>query len=126
MKLIGIDYGARDVGIALSDDTGAFAFPVSVLPNDASLVEQIATTTAQERVEGIVLGESRNFQGEENKIMGDIHRFKGMLESKLHLPVFLEPEYLTTAQAARHGGDKAMIDAAAAAIILQSFIDKKK
>lgn len=123
MRLLGIDYGAKRVGLALSDTEGRLAFPKEVLVNDATLVDTIATIVADEGVEGIVLGESRNFQQEENVIMKKVRAFGTDLSLRLGIPVFYEPEFLTTAEA-KHFEKPGLRDASAAAILLQSYLDK--
>ena len=124
MKLLGIDYGSKRIGIALSDGRGKLAFPHSVIPSDKEVVAKIGKIKDSEEVEGFVIGDSRNFQQEENSIMGKVHDFKKALEKEFNLPVHLEPEFLTTLEA-KHYGKEGMMDASAAAIILQSFLDKQ-
>lgn len=125
MRHIGIDYGAKRVGVALSDETNSLAFPHSVAENGDGLVGEIGRIAAENGVGRIVVGESKDYQGNDNEIMGGILRFKSDIESVLGLEVVLEPEFLTSAEASRATGD-AMLDASAAAIILQSYLDKKK
>lgn len=86
-------------------------------------MEEIGEITKKENISEIVIGESKNFAGEPNKIMSDINKFKDKLESELNLPVNLEPEFLTSVQAKKFTGENKMHDASAAAIILQSFLD---
>jgi putative Holliday junction resolvase len=123
-RYLGIDFGSRRVGIALSDEEGKFAMPRAVLPNDRYLFGEIKNTCAAHNVKAIVMGESKDFKGNPNPIMKDIEFFKGELERELQLPVYLEPEYMTTEQAGREQGVNALIDASAAAIILQSYLDR--
>jgi putative Holliday junction resolvase len=124
MRYLGIDFGQKRVGLALSDEDGKMAFPHSVIANGKNLLEEIERTIRRERIGAIVLGESLDFRGEPNKIMAQIEGFKKELEQKTGLPVHLEPEFLTSAQAERIQGKTEMHDASAAAIILQSYLDK--
>lgn len=126
MKLLGIDYGTKKVGIALSDEGGRLAFPYAVISNIGSLLEDIRNICEKEAVDTIVIGESQDFGGKPNPVMKKIGPFKKKLEEKLGLPVFLEPEYLTSKQARNIQEDSALTDASAAAIILQSHLDKHK
>ena len=132
---MGIDYGDKKVGIALSDDSGSMAFPKEVMLNDDQLLENINNIIKKESVLEIVLGDSRNFDGEPNPIMKRINVFKVLLEKLTEISVVFEPELLSTKEA-RHlpvrsrtqiGGqeDVKIVDASAAAIILQSYIDRK-
>lgn len=124
MKHLGIDYGGKRVGIAVSDDDGKMAFPHSVIANGTGLLEEVGKIIKEEKIEAIVMGESKDFQGKPNKIMGEIEKFKKNLEERFGLAVHLEPEFLTSAQAERIQGKTELHDASAAAIILQSFLDK--
>ncbi|OHA93815.1 MAG: hypothetical protein A3E02_02330 [Candidatus Zambryskibacteria bacterium RIFCSPHIGHO2_12_FULL_38_34] len=145
MKYLGIDFGSKRVGIAVSDETGRLAFPHSVIPNNDGLVEKILEIVKRENIEEIVVGESRDFKNIPNKIMEKIEEFKAVLEEKTKLKILFEPEFMTSSQAergimsrrpdtqsirgtgsrlkSREKND--MHDASAAAIILQSFLDKK-
>lgn len=122
--LLGIDYGQKNVGIALSSEDAVLAFPEAVLKNKEAL-SKIKEVCQKRKITGIVLGQSLDFKGKPNPIMKNILSFKKELEDELKVPVYLEPEFLTTAQAAQEQGRHEKIDASAAAIILQSFIDKK-
>ena len=124
-KLLGIDYGKRRVGLAVSDDLGRLAFPNVVLENDSSILEKIQKIIKDENIDTIVVGESKNFKGEPNEIMKDIEEFVGILKKENSARVFLEPEFMTSQQAERIVGKNDMNDAGAASLILQSFIDKR-
>src|SRR5690606_17020543 len=125
MKLMGIDYGSKRVGIALSDDGGTLACPRTVLPSDSRRVSAIAELVASQNIEGIVIGESKNFSGGENPIMEDIRQLKTELEAVLSIPLYFEPEFLTSKEAEHIQGKNDMHDASAAALILNSFIARK-
>lgn len=88
MKYLGIDYGEKRVGIALSDDGGNIAFPKEILENDANLVQAVADLCQRERVEAVVLGESRDYHGHENQIMKQVKAFQEKLSEKITLPIF--------------------------------------
>ena len=126
MKLLGIDYGTERVGIALSNEEGTWAFPKEVLLNNDLLMGNLAKVIENEKVGEIVLGQSLNFKREDNPVMGDIVKFKERLEERFKLPVHLEDETLSSAAAARLQGEHAKIDASAAALILDSFLQKRR
>jgi|ERR1035437_5991906 putative Holliday junction resolvase len=126
MKLLGIDYGTKRVGIAISDDDGTVAFAKSVLPAGPELVSEIEKMCTDEKVEGVVIGESKNYKGEENVIMKAVHLLKKDLEEKLKIPMYFEPELMTSMEAQHIQGQNEMSDASAAAIILQSYIERNK
>jgi putative Holliday junction resolvase len=124
MRLLGIDYGAKKVGIALSDDKGLMAFPKAVLPNDNFLMTEVKALIKGHDVSLVVLGESKDYKMKENLIMSKVHAFKRELETDTGVEVIYEPELLSSHQAAHFQGKTDMIDASAASIILQSYIDR--
>ena len=125
MKLLGIDYGAKNVGIASTDESGEFALPRTVLQNDENLLKAIEKICRDENISKVVLGESKNFQGNDNQIQSEILEFKKSLESS-GLVVVFHPEIMTSLEAQQIQGSNQMLDASAAALILKSFIDTNK
>lgn len=136
-KLLGIDYGRKKVGIALSDETGTVAFPKEIIKNDSELINHIAHLIDKENISKVVIGKSTDYKGEDNPVMEQIHQFKRALEKRLVVPIYFESEFLTSLEAQRKPKEVSRlksrkqkvhkhIDASAAAIILQSFIDKNK
>ena len=126
MKVIGIDYGAKRVGTALSDERGMFAFPKMTLLNNKTLIPDLVAFIQKERVEKIVVGESKNFQGKENPIMRGARYFAKELEQETKLPVHFEPEWYTSVEARRLTEMDGEVDAEAAAIILGSYLKKTR
>ena len=124
MALLGIDYGTKKVGIAVTDEIESVGLPLVVLPNNVSLLREIGKVIAEKHISGIVIGESKNLKWQDNPLMKRIHMFAEELKSAFGLPVTLEPEFFTSA-AARYGSEEEMIDASAAALILQSVLDKR-
>lgn len=102
------------------------AFPKIVLQNKAGLVESIVKICKDNEVQAIIIGDSRNYNQEENDIMERAHEFKRALMDTIGVPVYLEPEFMSSAQAEIIQGKNDMHDASAAAIILQSYLDKQK
>jgi RNase H-fold protein (predicted Holliday junction resolvase) len=110
------------------------------------LAEKILEIIQKEEIGVMVVGESLNFNGEPNAVMKNIEKFVEELKTKTEVNIFYEPEFLTSHQASigigsrrpkesRGSGSSILInqnreknnmhDASAAAIILQSFLDKK-
>lgn len=123
MRIIGIDYGSKRVGVALSDDEGKFAFPKEVIGRDEGVLDRIKNLAQENGVSTVILGESRDFGGRENFLMKSVNVFKEKLE-KEKFTVVLEPEYSSSVEAGRFQGVGEMHDASAAAIILQRYLDK--
>ena len=126
MKYLGIDYGEKRVGIAISDAEGKVAFPKVVLENNAELTQKILDLCNESKVGAIVIGESKNYKGEDNKISPKIIYFKRELSLVAKVPIYLEPEFMSSMQVEKTFGKTDMLDASAAAIILQTFMDKEK
>lgn len=126
MKRLGIDFGSKKIGIALTDDAGAMAFPHAVVPNDEKFLSYLENLVAERKVQEIVVGHSLNNQGDPNQIHAAVETL--LLDITLHIgiPVYLEPEQYSSQQAAQVQGKHSMLDASAAALILDSFIIKQK
>ena len=125
MRILGIDYGSKRVGVAVSDEARQFALPVSVVSNTSTLTEEIEKIAIDHETKEVVMGESRNYKGEPNVILLDSMEFKKKLEEK-GFTVYLELEFMSSVQAERWQGKSALTDASAAAIILQSYLDRKR
>lgn len=126
MKYLGIDYGEKRVGIAISDNEAKVAFPKVVLENNQELLKKITDLCLENEVGVIVIGESKNYKGEDNKISPKIIFFKRDLANVIKIPMFLEPEFMTSLQVETTFGKTDMLDASAASIILQTFMDKNR
>jgi putative holliday junction resolvase len=135
MRYLGIDYGTKRVGVALSDEEGKIAFPHAVYASDEKLLSEIARLVEENDIENVVIGESKDYSGEDNPLMGDIIAFAKNLKEIVPVKVVFEPEVLTSA-AARRQFESAevrsrkekkvrLVDASAAALILQAYLDKE-
>lgn len=124
MKYLGIDYGTKRIGIAISDDEGTFAFPYSIIPADTTLFESIKIIVEKEKVESIVIGESVASNGAPNELVEQSLRFKKKLETFFSVPVYFEREGYSTVEAHRYQVKAGNRDDSAAAIILQRYLDK--
>ena len=136
MRYLGIDYGTKRIGIATSDEGGSVAFPLTTVPAGRDALDKICELVKENKIEKIIIGESRDFKGEANAVMEDIAQFKTDLAELSGLPVEYEREFFTSAMAARQFApdEKSRkenpshedLDASAAALILQSYLDKHK
>jgi putative Holliday junction resolvase len=123
MKYIGIDYGTKKIGIALSDDQGEFAFPKEIVAAPDALA-RIAQLCEQEAFDGIVMGESLATNEAKNALADAAKRFADALAAKTGLPIHFEREGFSSAEAHRFQTTAGDRDDSAAAIILQRFLDK--
>ena len=122
MKIMAIDMGERRVGMASTDDSGNFALPREVYPNDGELVAKILEFKLKNAIDRVVIGESRNLDGRENEIMKEVYKLRDALVAQ-GVEVVLHPEIFTTQEAIRLQGENRMVDASAAALILKNYIE---
>lgn len=125
-RYLGIDYGSKNVGLSLSDEDGQMAFPLKTVKNDVSLFGEIKSIAEKESIGVIIIGESLDYSGKENPVMKKIRVFAEKLKAETGLPIFFEPEFLTSREAGHIQGENEKSDASAAALILKSYLDKKK
>lgn len=125
MRYLGIDYGAKRIGLAISDESGVLAFPYVILENTKNKILEIKKTCEKEAVGFIVVGESLDYKGQPNAIKKEIDTFVVALKEAMEMPVAEEREFLTTQQARFYQTTRKRVDDSAAAIILQSYLDRK-
>ena len=135
-RTIGIDYGSARVGVAVSDPLGIFASPLETVPS-AKIIDYLQSYAVSETVERFVVGWPMNLNGAPAEAAADVEAFlKRLRKAFPQVPVELEDERFTSVLAHRamiDGGmkkserrDKNSVDRISAAIILQSWLDKKK
>lgn len=130
MRVLGIDYGAARIGIALGDTESCIASPWKILDgrDRKTLMQELIQIIQAERVEALVVGMPRRLhdQAEESTQTQEVRAFIFGLH-ELALPVFEENETWSTQLAARQmkdRGEKGKRDDLAAAVILQSYLDR--
>lgn len=125
MRYLGIDYGKKRIGLSLSDEGAQFAFAKETVPNDATAIDRIGQIAARENVGAFVIGDARALSGAENPITNEVEDFAKFLGAHTGLPVEFSREAWSSMEAARFAPKgKEHDDAAAAAIILQRFLDQ--
>ena len=136
-RTIGIDYGRARVGVAVSDPLGIFASPLETVPATKIIDYLQKYAAGGETIERFVVGWPLNLDGRPAQAASDVEAFlKRLRKAFPGIPVELEDERFTSVLAHRamiDGGmkkserrDKASVDKISAAIILQSYLDKKK
>jgi len=124
MKYLGIDYGSKRIGLAVSDEEGRIAFPREVVKSGGEkTLRYIERFCESEKIGAIILGQSLDYKGKANPIQVAIANWKSKIENLTGLPVHYQSEILTSALAKRSTA-KANIDSSAAALILQAYLDK--
>lgn len=135
MRIMALDVGERRTGVALSDSLGWLASPLTVLKSSSREAELAAVVelTQSHRVEQIVVGYPRSLDGSVGPQAQRVDKFVEQLRNRLPaMPVVLWDERLSTAQAERlihetgRRVQRERIDAAAAAVILQSYLDAQR
>ena len=127
MRYLGIDFGTKRIGLAISDENATLAFPYSVIKNEGDIVFAISEICNKEKIGKIIIGESKDLKGNENPINIKCKELGKQLSEKTKLPVDFEWEFFSSHQAENiAGGKNKMTDASAGAIILQSYLDKEK
>ena len=136
MKYMGIDYGTKRIGVAISDESGKFAFPKVIVSSGARALADIVNLIEQEGVEQIIVGNSIDAMGNRNSIMEDVEVFIEQLHSLTGLPIgFMDERFSSTAVrsfdfekpiANTRGNSRPTdhIDDRAAAIMLQRYLDR--
>lgn len=131
MRVLGIDWGEARVGLAVSDETGTIASPYRVLPNDDELMANLVRAVADVGAMEIIIGYPLTLTGQEGPAADVVHEFALQLQKRVAVPLKFVDERLTTKaaeQAMREAGASAKkikktADAAAAAVILQTYLD---
>lgn len=126
MRLMGIDYGTKKLGIAFTDEGGQMAFPHSVIPNTPKLLDVILGFITEKNVAEIVIGHSLNKDGKPNAVHAAVEALMLDLTLATGLPIHLEPEQYSTQAAIQLQGRNTETDASAAALILDGYLTRKK
>jgi len=142
MRALGVDFGGRRVGLALSDASGTLASPWRTLEHrgddDAvadDLAREITALAAQdEGLATVVLGRPARLDGRPTELTGRVTAFAARLRARVRVPVILQDERLSSREAeSRLAGRerdwrkrKAKLDAAAAAVFLQDYLDESR
>lgn len=127
MRYLGIDHGEKRMGIAISDPEGRIAFPKRVIFNrgNTRMMEQIRSLLQEEGISEVVVGLPISMDGGETDETRNVRRFAEELKKNTVLPIHFENEVLTTRLVEQFGVKKEHTDEAAAALILQSYLDKQ-
>jgi len=136
MRVLGIDPGARRVGLALSDDEGRIASPHATLEvkSVAAVAAAIAAAASALEVERLVIGLPLQLDGREGESARRVRALAAKIAERCALPVVFWDERLSTRaaeRALREGGvrgakQRALVDQVAAALLLQSYLDAQR
>lgn len=135
-RILGIDWGERRVGVALSDPLGITAQPLAFLPggNEGDLLDALARLVEEREVERVVVGVPLHMSGARGARARKTEAFMARLAKRLSVPVEGWDERLSTAAAERSlremglSGKKRRrkLDVASAQLILQGYLDRQR
>ena len=137
MRILGVDYGQKRIGLAVSDDGEVIASPLEVVDSGGEMIgdaRKIARIAKAEDCGRIVVGMPMNLKGERGPAAQQAERFVKTLRNQTPLPVVVWDERLSTAQANRsllaadvsRAGRRGRVDKIAAALILQNYLDAQR
>ena len=144
-RYLGIDYGDKRIGIAISDEEGHFAFPKTIIQNHPTAherrdfkeniniyayaieeIKKIISLEPRSKIEAVVVGLPQNFSSQDTEQTKKVRAFVEVLKKEIDAEIIFENEILTSRQIEKTGASsKAMIDASSAALILQGYLDRK-
>ena len=135
-RFLGLDFGGRRIGVAVSDELGLTAQPVLTLErkNAKQDMKSLGRLLRRFGCAAIVLGHPLYLSGDVSPQAEKTQAFASMLKEEFGLPVHLWDERLTSAEAHRHlqaagrpaSGHREVVDQVAAVLILQSFLDTRR
>lgn len=125
MKILGIDYGEKRIGLAVSDETQTLARELDIWSPE-KFWAQIAELIAKEAIVQVVVGLPLNMSGEKTQKSEQVQAFVDELSKLINQPVELTDERLSSVMAAQVAGTDENIDSLAAQIFLQNYLDKNK
>lgn len=136
MRIMGLDYGSKTVGVAISDELLITAQPLITIERKSEnklrkTLAKIEELIEEYKVSFVVLGYPKNMNNSEGERVERTHEFKEHLERRTGLEVFLQDERLSTLESekvlieagVRREDRKDYIDKIAASVILQSYLD---
>jgi len=135
-RILGIDFGTRRIGLALSDPTGTLASPLPFLENGGP--QKVATALQElgqtHDIQSVVIGMPRNMDGTYGPAAQKVREFIAQIQPHLSAKIICQDERLTTAQASRDLSQMGLnqrelrkkVDSSAACLILQQFLDRPR
>ncbi|MBI4913608.1 MAG: Holliday junction resolvase RuvX [Acidobacteria bacterium] len=135
MRWMALDHGTKRIGIAFCDEREILATPFDVWPQEGeATLDRLARLAKEEGAQGLLVGLPRHQDGAESATAPAARAFGRALAGRTGLPLCFINEHLSSAEAERllaqrgvkPGNRKARLDAAAAAVILQDFLEDRR
>jgi putative holliday junction resolvase len=125
VKILGIDYGTKHIGMAISDETQSLARELTIL-SPQEFWQGLNELIAAEEITKIVVGLPLNMSGEDTEKTKEARAFAEKLQTQSSVAVELVDERLSSSMAEQIAGTSKHIDSLAAQIILQTYLDRNK
>ena len=135
-RIMGIDFGIKRIGIALSDSLKMFAYTHKTILNNQNTFNELKDIIEEKNISEIVLGIPNEERASKTSIVKEVHNFKTQLETKFFLNIILWDETYTSVIAQQRilesvtkknkRKNKDLLDMHSAAIILQEYLDSIK
>lgn len=133
-RMLGLDIGERRIGVAISDELGMIASPVGMIPRASDVAAEVRSLIARYNAVRLVAGLPIGLSGREGPQATLVREFTDALAAEIDLPLDYWDERLSTAVAerslieggARRNKRKERVDAVAAAVILQGYLDNQR
>lgn len=130
-KAIGIDFGLKRTGIAITDDSGIIASPLIAIASE-KLMAFLIDLIPKQKIKVIVLGFPTSLDGTDTHITENVRLLKEALEKQFNLPVELQDERMSSSRAmqaihqvgkAKQKKNKGLVDTISATLILQDYME---
>ena len=128
-RILGIDFGKKNVGVAVSDPQGLIAFPRGIIKVQSEQEwKKIQDIIQGEEIEKVVVGLPLRLAGSMGKSAVEVQEFIDHLSALIHIPVHTFDERFSSVACERvlHGHGKKRIDDCAAAFMLQGYLDSQR
>ena len=133
MRILALDHGTKRIGVAVSDETKTIALPLEYIPAEpfADILVRLKKLLAEKEADLVLIGLPRNMDGSYGPAAQKVEAFVAVLKSAITVPIKMWDERLTSTMAnramiqgnVRRDKRKEKVDAMAAAILLQSYLD---
>lgn len=129
-QFLSLDVGAKRTGLAMADSDVRLAYPVTTLETNSDIFQHISQIVTQRGIDSVIVGYPRNMSGEPTAQTGDVEKFVESLKGHIECPVIFQDESLTSVEAEarlvarQQKVAKPDIDAEAASIILQDYLEQ--
>lgn len=125
MRILGIDFGTKRIGLAVSDESHTLARELDIVSPKA-FWQQLDELVAQQGIERIVIGLPLNMSGSATQKTEQVQAFSDQLQERVQVPIEFMDERLSSVMASHLPGGQQNVDSLAAQIILQNYLDKNK